>query len=68
MASDLTQWSSPEVPESGAMSAAILEKSPLSVGTGAALCMSDRFGALDQDHLIVPSILVILVRRLQYSR
>jgi hypothetical protein len=68
MVSDLIQWSSPEVPESGAMSAAILEKPPLSVGTGAALCISDRFGALDQDHLIVPGILAIFVRRLQYSR
>ena len=36
----------------------VLDKSPLSVGTGAVLCMSDRFGALDQDHLIVPIWLI----------
>jgi len=36
----------------------VLEKSPLSVGAGAVLCMSDRFGALDQDHLIVPIWLI----------
>lgn len=32
----------------------VLDKSQLSVGIGAVLCMSDRFGAMDQDHLIVP--------------
>lgn len=32
----------------------VLNKSPLRLGTGAVLCMSDQFGAFDKDNLIVP--------------
>lgn len=32
----------------------VIDKSPLQLGTGAVLCMSDRFGAFDRDNLIVP--------------
>lgn len=32
----------------------VIDKSPLSIGTGAVLCMSERFGAFDRDNLIVP--------------
>lgn len=33
---------------------AVIDKSPLQVGTGAVLCMSEQFGAFDRDNLIVP--------------
>lgn len=32
----------------------VLDKSPLLIGTGAVLCMSDQFSAFDRDHLIIP--------------
>ncbi len=32
----------------------VIDKSPLLVGTGAVLCMADRFSAFDADNLIVP--------------
>lgn len=32
----------------------VIDKSPLQLGTGAVLCMADRFGAFDRDNLIVP--------------
>ena len=32
----------------------VIDKSPLQLGTGAVLCMSDQFGAFDRGHLIVP--------------
>ena len=32
----------------------VIDKSPLKRGTGAILCMADRFGALDRENLIVP--------------
>ena len=32
----------------------VIDKSPLQRGTGAILCMADRFGAFDRDNLIVP--------------
>ena len=32
----------------------VLDKSPLQVGTGAVLCMAERFGAFSRDNLIVP--------------
>lgn len=32
----------------------VIDKSPLSLGTGAILCMADKFSAIDQDNLIVP--------------
>lgn len=32
----------------------VIDKSPLNLGTGAVLCMADRFGAFDKDNLIVP--------------
>lgn len=32
----------------------VLNKSPLQVGTGAVLCMSEQFGAIDRNNLIVP--------------
>lgn len=32
----------------------VIDKSPLQLGTGAALCMADQFGAFDRDNLIVP--------------
>ncbi|MGN0462245.1 MAG: ATP-binding protein [Ruminococcus sp.] len=32
----------------------VINKSPLQVGTGAVLCMSEQFGAFDRDNLIVP--------------
>lgn len=32
----------------------VIEKSPLQRGTGAVLCMSDKFGAFDRENLIVP--------------
>lgn len=32
----------------------VIDKSPLRLGTGAVLCMSDRFGAFDRENLIVP--------------
>lgn len=32
----------------------VINKSPLKLGTGAVLCMSDRLGAFDKDNLIVP--------------
>ncbi len=32
----------------------VLDKSPIRLGTGAILCMADKFGAFDSEHLIVP--------------
>ncbi len=32
----------------------VIDKSPLQLGTGAVLCMSSQFGAIDKDNLIVP--------------
>ena len=32
----------------------VIDKSPIKVGTGAVLCMADKFGAFDRDSLIVP--------------
>lgn len=32
----------------------VIDKSPLQVGTGAVLCMTEQFGAFDRDNLIVP--------------
>ena len=32
----------------------LLDKAPLKIGTGAALCMAEQFGAFDRDNLIVP--------------
>ncbi len=32
----------------------VIGKSPLQLGTGAVLCMADKFGAFDSNHLIVP--------------
>lgn len=32
----------------------VVEKSPLALGTGAVLCMADKFGAFDRENLIVP--------------
>ncbi len=32
----------------------VIDKSPLQLGTGAILCMADKFSAFDSDHLIVP--------------
>ena len=32
----------------------VIDKSPLQLGTGAVLCMSDRLGAFDRDNLIIP--------------
>ena len=32
----------------------ILNKSPLTLGTGAILCMAEQFSALDRENLIVP--------------
>lgn len=32
----------------------VIDKSPLQLGTGAVLCMADRFGAFDRDNLVVP--------------
>lgn len=32
----------------------VIDKSPLQLGTGAVLCMSDQLGAFDKDNLIVP--------------
>lgn len=32
----------------------VMDKSPLRLGTGAVLCMAERFGAFDRDNLIVP--------------
>lgn len=32
----------------------VIDKSPLQIGTGAVLCMSEQFGAFDRDNLIVP--------------
>ena len=32
----------------------VMDRSPLTVGTGAVLCMADRFSAFDKDNLIVP--------------
>lgn len=32
----------------------VIDKSPLNLGTGAVLCIADRFGAFDKDNLIVP--------------
>ncbi len=32
----------------------VIDKSPLRLGTGAVLCMADKFSAFDSDHLIVP--------------
>ena len=32
----------------------VIDKSPLSVGTGAILCMADHFSAIDRDNLIIP--------------
>lgn len=32
----------------------VLDKAPLQMGTGAVLCMAERFGAFDRDNLIVP--------------
>jgi hypothetical protein len=32
----------------------VIDKSPLQVGTGAVLCMAERFGAFDRNNLIVP--------------
>lgn len=36
----------------------VLDKSPLEVGTGAVLCMSEKFTAFDRDNLIVPIWLI----------
>ena len=32
----------------------VIDKAPLQVGTGAVLCMAERFGAFDRENLIVP--------------
>ena len=32
----------------------VIDKSPLQLGTGAVLCMADKFSAFDSDNLIVP--------------
>ena len=32
----------------------VIDKSPLQLGTGAVLCMSDQLGAFDRNNLIVP--------------
>lgn len=32
----------------------VIDKSPLQLGTGALLCMSDQFGAFDRNNLIIP--------------
>ena len=32
----------------------VIDKSPLQLGTGAVLCMSDKFSAFDSNNLIVP--------------
>ncbi len=32
----------------------VIEKAPLQLGTGAVLCMAERFGAFDRNNLIVP--------------
>ena len=32
----------------------VIDKSPLKLGTGAVLCMADRFSAFDRNNLIVP--------------
>ncbi len=32
----------------------VIDKSPLEIGTGAVLCMSEQFGAFDRDNLIIP--------------
>ncbi len=32
----------------------VIEKGPLQLGTGAVLCMADKFSAFDSNHLIVP--------------
>jgi hypothetical protein len=32
----------------------VIDKSPLQRGTGAVLCMADKFSAFDSDNLIVP--------------
>lgn len=32
----------------------VIDKAPLKVGTGAVLCMAERYGAFDRDNLIVP--------------
>lgn len=32
----------------------VLGKSEMKIGTGAVLCMAERFGAFDKDNLIVP--------------
>ena len=32
----------------------VIDKSPLQLGTGAVLCMADKFGAFDKENLIVP--------------
>ena len=32
----------------------LLDKAPLKIGTGAVLCMAERFGAFDRNNLIVP--------------
>lgn len=50
----LTKWSDTVTLMNGAMSGAILEKSPLQRGTSAILCTSEIFSAFDKDNLIVP--------------
>ena len=32
----------------------VIDKAPLQIGTGAILCMADKFSAFDREHLIVP--------------
>ena len=32
----------------------VIDKSPLQVGTGAILCMADKFSAIDRNNLIIP--------------
>lgn len=36
----------------------VIDKSPLHIGTGAVLCMADRFGAFDSENLIIPIWLI----------
>ncbi len=36
----------------------VIDKSPLHLGTGAVLCMAERFGAFDRENLIVPIWLI----------
>jgi hypothetical protein len=36
----------------------VIEKSPLSRGTGAVLCTSDKLSAFDRENLIVPAWMI----------